>query len=230
MAAKSFRNARALACALASSSLAMLTFCLFAAGSEPSWASAYTRSSHQRFRNRYSVLTFNLQQAFMHVCRAASSKLQHKCPTATYHQIDITPNRRARQHHNKFPDATHPIRVKWAQLQNAWGLWGLADLVQQHDYRHLNTSQQHVTSYETLTAMACIGLEKSSSSAARSLASCTTSGGKLANSATWMPKDWSHAPGLTWYSMVSFPEAASMAVSTCKLATPTGPYKHRRTC
>ena len=71
--------------------------------------------------------------------------------------------------------------------------------------------------------MASMGLEKSSSSAALSFASCTTSGGKLANSATWMPKDWSHAPGLTWYSMVSLPDAASMAVSTCMLATPTGP-------
>ena len=25
-----------------------------------------------------------------------------------------------------------------------------------------------------------------------------TSGGKCANSATWMPNDWSHAPGETW--------------------------------
>lgn len=41
------------------------------------------------------------------------------------------------------------------------------------------------------------GAEKSSSSAAFWRASSTTSGGKRANSATWMPNDWSHAPSAT---------------------------------
>jgi len=40
--------------------------------------------------------------------------------------------------------------------------------------------------------------EKSSNSAAFSLARVTTLSGKFANSATWIPKLWSQAPGSTY--------------------------------
>lgn len=40
--------------------------------------------------------------------------------------------------------------------------------------------------------------EKSSNSAAFSLARATTLSGKFANSATWIPKLWSQAPGSTY--------------------------------
>ena len=69
--------------------------------------------------------------------------------------------------------------------------------------------------------------EKSSSSAALALARATTSGGNCANSATWIPKDWSQAPGATRYSIVRRPVASSMAVSTCWFETPPGPCRQQ---
>jgi len=41
-------------------------------------------------------------------------------------------------------------------------------------------------------------VEKSSNSAALLFARATTASGKLANSATWIPKLWSQAPGSTY--------------------------------
>jgi hypothetical protein len=41
-------------------------------------------------------------------------------------------------------------------------------------------------------------VEKSSNSSALLFARATTASGKLANSATWIPKLWSHAPGSTY--------------------------------
>mmetsp|Transcript_16291 Transcript_16291/g.40540 ORF Transcript_16291/g.40540 Transcript_16291/m.40540 type:complete len:203 (+) Transcript_16291:582-1190(+) len=62
-----------------------------------------------------------------------------------------------------------------------------------------------------------------SSSASLARARDTTSAGKDALSATWMPNDWSHAPSLIWYSMVRRPDAGSTTALTWRLATPTLP-------
>lgn len=62
--------------------------------------------------------------------------------------------------------------------------------------------------------------EKSSNSAAFSLARATTLSGKFANSATWIPKLWSQAPGSTWKKILTDGEVLLDAVFLNKVCEP----------
>lgn len=65
-----------------------------------------------------------------------------------------------------------------------------------YHYKQSPITINHTSSFESFEITS--EGEKSSNSAAFSLARATTLTGKFANSATWIPKLWSQAPGSTW--------------------------------